>query len=223
MDSRLPELVVLDLAGTTVRDRGEVPAAFAASLAAEGIALPPGGLDAVRGASKREVVRAMMPPGPDGDSRAEALFAAFRRQLAARYRDDTVEAVPGAGKLLRTLRARGVRSAFNTGFDRDTTALLLRALGWDDAAADAVVCGDDVRAGRPAPYLIFHAMERTGVRDVRRVAVVGDTALDLEAGYNAGVGWNVGVLTGAHDRVRLEAAPHTHIVASVADLLALWF
>jgi phosphoglycolate phosphatase len=30
-----------------------------------------------------------------------------------------------------------------------------------------------------------------------------------------------GVLTGAHDRPALEAAPHTHILESISDLPAL--
>ncbi len=87
---------------------------------------------------------------------------------------------------------------------------------------DAVVCGDDVSQGRPAPYLIIHAMEATGTTNVRRVANVGDTALDLKAGYNAGVGWNIGVLSGAHDRQLLERTPHTQLLPSVAALFSLW-
>ncbi len=50
---------------------------------------------------------------------------------------------------------------------------------------------------------------------------VGDTALDLAAGANAGVRWNIGVWTGAHDRATLASAPHTHLCASVADVPAL--
>ena len=76
--------------------------------------------------------------------------------------------------------------------------------------------------GRPAPFMIFHSMEQTRVTDVRRVAVVGDTVLDLEAGLNAGAAYRIGVLTGAHDRATLERAPHTHIVTSVAALPDLW-
>jgi len=54
------------------------------------------------------------------------------------------------------------------------------------------------------------------------VACVGDTTLDLLAGHNAGVRWNIGVLSGAHGRPALEGAPHTHLLPSVADLLGLW-
>lgn len=111
--------------------------------------------------------------------------------------------------------------ALNTGFDRDTTRLLLAALGWDAGSVDAVVCGDEVPQGRPAPYLIFRCMEATGTVSVGRVANVGDTALDLRAGYNAGVHFNFGVLSGAHSRDVLAAEPHTHLLASVADLPTL--
>jgi phosphoglycolate phosphatase-like HAD superfamily hydrolase len=65
-------------------------------------------------------------------------------------------------------------------------------------------------------------MEATGAADVRTVANVGDTLLDLTAGANAGVRWNVGVLTGAHGRRVLERAPHTHLIPSVASLPDLW-
>jgi phosphoglycolate phosphatase-like HAD superfamily hydrolase len=81
-----------------------------------------------------------------------------------------------------------------------------------------VVCGDDVARGRPAPDLIVRAMAATGTADASVVANVGDTTMDLEAGHAAGVRWNVGVTSGAHDRARLERAPHTHLIASVADL-----
>ena len=87
---------------------------------------------------------------------------------------------------------------------------------------DAIVCGDDVAHGRPAPDLIFRAMEAVGVTNVQKVANVGDTILDLQAGHNAGVRWNVGVFTGAHDRKSLESAPHTHLLPSVAEVPRLW-
>jgi phosphonatase-like hydrolase len=121
-----------------------------------------------------------------------------------------------------SLREHGVRIAVNTGFDRETTEMLLDALGWGGGFFDAVVCGDDVAQGRPAPYLIFRAMESAGAGNVHRVANVGDTALDLLAAHNAGVRWNIGVLSGAHERAQLEDAPHTHLLPSVAELPSLW-
>jgi phosphonatase-like hydrolase len=216
------ELVIFDLAGTTVEDRGEVPAAFAGALAEHGIEVTPEQLKGVRGASKREAVLHFIAPGPHQSGRAAAVYASFREHLARRYQTEGVHPVAGAAATFRSLRGRGVRVALNTGFDRETTALLLRALGWGARVVDAVVCGDDVAQGRPAPYLIFRAMEATGAGSVHKVANVGDTTLDLGAGYNAGVRWNVGVLSGAHERAALERAPHTHLLLSVAEVAGLW-
>jgi len=216
------ELVVFDLAGTTVEDRGEVPAAFTAALAGHGIAVTREQIKNVRGASKRQALRHFIPAGPEQARLAEEAYASFRAHLAQRYTAEGVRAIPGAAPAFRWLRERGVRVALNTGFDRGTTRILLGALGWTHGIVDAVVCGDDVPQGRPAPYLIFRAMETTGASSVHKVANVGDTALDLQAGHNAGVRWNIGVLSGAHGRQTLESVPHTHLLPSVAEVTRLW-
>jgi len=217
----MPALVCFDLAGTTVEDRGQVPEALTAALAEQGIAVSPDTLAGVRGASKRQAIERLVPDGPEHDARTAAAFASFQRHLAERYADG-VRPVQGAEDAFRWLRTHRVRVALNTGFDRATTARLVAALAWDRGAVDAVVCGDDVREGRPAPYLIFRAMEATGTHRVDRVANIGDTVLDLEAGSNAGVRWNIGVLSGAHGRDRLEHAPHTQLLPDVGHLRRLF-
>ena len=189
------ELVIFDMAGTTVRDDGQVPEAFTAALAEYGVAVGPEAIRALRGASKREAIRGLLPAGAAQAELTERAYASFRDHLARRFAD-TAQAVPGAGDVFAWLRGRGIRVALNTGFDRDTTRMLLAALGWDAGTVDAIVCGDEVPQGRPAPYLIFRCMEATGTVSVGRVANVGDTALDLQAGHNAGVRFNVGVLIG---------------------------
>ena len=64
-------------------------------------------------------------------------------------------------------------------------------------------------------------MQRLKFVDVARVACVGDTVSDLRAGANAGVGFTIGVLSGAHTPEQLQEAPHTALIASVADLPGL--
>ncbi len=179
------------------------------------------------GASKREAIRLLVAQRfPQGDPQIEAqtglIFTAFQRFLAESFATTGVQPMPGAAETFTWLRRRGIQIAFNTGFDRASTALLLKAAGWEKGTADAVVCGDEVAQGRPAPFMIFHAMEIAGVTAVSQVAVVGDTVLDLLAGANAGVRWNIGMLSGAGARPQLEMAPHTALLPSVADLPVLW-
>jgi phosphoglycolate phosphatase-like HAD superfamily hydrolase len=69
--------------------------------------------------------------------------------------------------------------------------------------------------------MIFHAMEASGVDDVRQVLNVGDTPLDVQAGTRAGVLGVIGVLTGVHKEARLSRESPSHLIPSVADLPSL--
>lgn len=215
-------LVVFDLAGTTVQDDGQVPRAFTSALSAHGIPVSPEQVNRVRGSSKRQAMLRFIPEGPDRAQLAESVYAAFHQSLATAYRTEGVAPVPGARETFGWLRRHGIRVAFNTGFERDITDLLLVTLGWEHDVADAIVSGDEVKHGRPAPDLILRAMEMTDTTSPREVATVGDTVLDLRAGHAAGVRWNIGVLSGAHRREQLEGEPHTHLLPSIADLPGLW-
>jgi phosphonatase-like hydrolase len=211
------ELVIFDMAGTTVRDDNQVPEAFTAALAEHGLAVTPEQIHHLRGASKKQAIAALLPPGGDLAARTDAVYETFRAQLARRF-EGTAREVPGASGVLAQLRERGLKVALNTGFDRDTTRMLMRALGWQEGMVDAIACGDEVAQGRPAPDLIRRCMALASVENAQAVANLGDTILDLRAGHAAGVGLNIGVLSGAHKREMLAAQPHTHLIASVADL-----
>ena len=93
-------------------------------------------------------------------------------------------------------------------------------MGWRskiDLALSPVDCG----RGRPAPDMIFGAIQRLDIAAADAVAVVGDTVSDLEAGTNAGARAVVGVLTGAHDRATLSTAPHTDLIEDLSGLIGV--
>ncbi len=209
------------MAGTTVKDSGEVARAFSAALTDHGIEASAAQINAVRGAAKREAIATLVAPKYGNDAaRVEAVYSGFKSHLQRVF---TREAQPVAGALetFQWLREHDIKLALNTGFDRDITELLLDALQWRNVA-DAVICGDDVPQGRPAPYMIFRAMEATGTLDVRQVLNVGDTVSDLQAARNAGVGVSVGVLSGAHTREQLSREHHSYLVDAIDDLPGLW-
>ena len=178
---------------------------------------------AVRGVSKRDAIRELLATlagerdVPRRIDMAEAIYSSFKGELLASYRGAQVRPVEGVESTFEWLRDRDVSVALTTGFDRELTHLLLARVGWTDTL-DAVVCDDDVEQGRPAPDLIFEAMRRTKIQDAARVVAVGDTTADLHAAARAGVGYSVGVLSGAHTDEMLHRAPHDAIVGSVADL-----
>lgn len=212
-----PRLLVLDIIGTTIQDGGIVPAALRAVMREAGVEVSEEDVRRIRGASKRDAIAALMPGAPDRAARAAAAHAAFNARLTAAGASGDVRVVDGAEATLSALRASGMRIALTTGLERDVAEALVAGTSLH-GILDALICGGDVGAGRPAPFLIFRAMEATGVTSVHDVACVGDTPLDLQAGFNAGVRWNIGVLTGGQSRQHLMACPHTGILDSVAEL-----
>ena len=216
-------LVVLDVGGTIIQDRGDVPESLRKALANHGITASAAEIANWRGASKREIVRhfvqqATLAPNVDRERLIEAAYADFSAQVNEAY--STVPPIAGAEEAFRALRKTGFLLATTTGFDREITTAIFRRLGWQQYFA-ATITSDDVAQGRPAPFMIFHAMEAARVNSVLEVIAVGDTPLDLQAGANAGLRGVVGVLSGASTAERLRAEPQTHILPSVAELPAL--
>jgi phosphoglycolate phosphatase len=221
------DLVALDMAGTTIDDHGSVYIALQKSVEETGATVAEADLQKWMGTDKVAAITALMRLGGQDPSaeRVAAAFERFREILAASYREHPPVALPGVEDALRELQARGILISLTTGFSDDVAVPLLESLGWTvgpgtEHLLDAVVTTSHVPAGRPAPYLIHHAMELTGVTDVRRVLAAGDTVVDLLAAANAGV-IAVGVLTGALARAELAEHPHDHILQSVAALPGL--
>lgn len=213
-------LVVFDMVGTTVRATDQVPAAFQQAFEHVDVTLSEEDIRSIRGRSKREAISNLLIRHlgiGDGQRLATDVYSNFQRILIERYEKYGVEAVNGADETFEWLRTQDVKVALTTGFDRALTELILGMMNWD-ASMDVVVCNEDVPRGRPAPYLIFRAMEWTNCECVRRVAVVGDTTFDLQAAFNAGVRWNIGVLSGAHSKTQLTPWPHSEIISCVKEL-----
>jgi phosphoglycolate phosphatase len=214
-------LAVLDMAGTTVRDDGTVERAFIEAMTNMGFD-PDGAdmklrLDFVRetmGQSKIVVFRALF----DGDeARASEANQRFEDAVDAAVGRGEIEPLPGAEVALNALRGAGVRVCLTTGFSRVTREHLLDVLGWRDVVDLSLSPEDGIR-GRPWPDLVLSALMRLGIDGVQEVAVAGDTVSDLVAGTRAGASIVAGVLTGAHTREQLGAAPHTHLLRGIDEL-----
>ncbi|MFJ9829469.1 phosphonatase-like hydrolase [Streptomyces sp. NPDC101160] len=214
-------LIVLDMAGTTVADGGLVEQAFTA--AAERLGEDPATMiDYVRatmGESKISVFRHLF--GGD-EQRAQQANVAFEEAYGELVAAGRIAPVPGAAEAVAALKEQGRTVALTTGFARVTQDAILDALGWRDLV-DLTLCPADAGGrGRPYPDMVLAAFLRTGaVDDVRQVVVAGDTSYDMLSGVRSGAGIVAGVLTGAHDEPALKEHGATHVLSSVAELPAL--
>lgn len=223
------DLAALDMAGTTIDERGLVYEVLEATVAdTVGAPVPADLLRRWKGTSKREAITGLLTGlGADaGEPATDKVFARFTERLVATYRENPPTPFPGVLDMFETLRATGVKVALQTGYSAEIAGSILAGLDWpvgcgSSSVVDAIVTSDLVPASRPAPYLVFRCLEATAVTDVRRVLVAGDTPNDLAAGTNAGAGFVVGVGTGSFTLDQLAAEPHTHLLASTAELPTL--
>jgi phosphoglycolate phosphatase len=120
--------------------------------------------------------------------------------------------------LFGALRARGMRVAVATTDDRAPTLATLAALGVAPLV-DALACGDDGWPIKPAPDAILALCRELGLPPAQ-AAMVGDTEADLRMGRAAGVGLNVGVLSGV-GAAKLLAPLADVLLPSVAGLQSI--
>jgi phosphonatase-like hydrolase len=217
------DLVVFDMAGTTVHDGDAVNRCFRAVMEAAGVAVDAAAVNGVMGLSKPEAIRRLLvSSGRAGDpAEIDAIHQDFAERMRSYYADDpSVREADGASAAFAALRRAGVKVALNTGFSRAIVDVILARLGWA-ALIDGSVAGDEATRGRPHPDMILSLMRRFGITDPRRVVKVGDTPVDLEEGSGAGCGLVIGVTTGSFTREQLRACPHTHLADSLAEVQAL--
>ncbi len=220
------ELVVFDMAGTTVNDEDSVSRCVQGALGSRGLKVTVADVNRVMGLPKPEALRILISESSSHSSLIDHVDEIFRdfveRSIRFYQTDGSVREVPGAERTFRNLHKSGIKVALNTGFNRAITQTILDRLGWSNSPlVDATVCSDEVPRGRPHPDMIRKLMEQYGIEDPARVAKVGDTPADLLEGRNAGCGMLVGVTEGTHTREQLEPYPHTHLIASVRELPAV--
>ncbi|MGW7560978.1 phosphonatase-like hydrolase [Streptomyces sp. NPDC054757] len=213
-------LVVLDMAGTTVADGGLVERAFAAAARRMGVEPETmlGHVRATMGESKISVFRHLF----GDEEKARQANTAFEEAYGELVGAGHIAPVPGAREAVERMRDEGRTVVLSTGFARPTQDAILDALGWRDLVGLTLCPADAGGRGRPWPDMVLAAFLRTRAVDgMDQVAVVGDTAYDMLSGVRSGARAVAGVLTGAHDRERLERHGATHVIGSVAELPGL--
>ena len=210
-DVRTIQLVVLDWAGTTVDFGCFGPvASFARALERHGVTPTDEQVREPMGAAKIDHLRALLAIPELSEQWLRNHGRSWDESDVERiYRDDYVplqletigqhdRLVPGLLPVVEALRGRGLKLSTTTGYFREAANLVFDSATWQGYARDLDVLPDMVPAGRPAPWMIFHAMETLGVYPPSSVVKVGDTPIDIAEGRNAGV-WSVGVIASSSE------------------------
>lgn len=212
------ELIVFDMAGTTVHDENKVGLTLQAALKEFGFDFSVEQINVVMGYEKPVAISILIEQkNPELINKIHAVFVA---KMIAFYKESTeVKATSNAHETIQYLRSNGIKVAFDTGFSRPIADVIFEKLNWKlGVDFDFSITSDEVEHGRPYPDMIFRAMEHFNISDARLVGKVGDTMSDLQQGENAKCGLVVGVTTGAYSREELEHHHHHYIIDDLSEL-----
>lgn len=207
------DALLFDLDGTLIDSRADIARACNAALVASGReALAPSYVATLVGDGARVLLARATQTLPD-DPLVEELYPTFEREYLANPTEGSFLLDHVATTLVELAH---LPLAVCTNKPRAITLAVLEGLGVLSAFR-AVVCPEDVARHKPAPDMLLEACVRIGIPPSSRVAMVGDSAVDIVAGRAAGL-TTVGVLGpfGKHEALR-EGAPDA-LLSSFAEL-----
>ena len=222
----LIELVVFDMAGTTVKDKNFVGAAFQQAMKSHGYDIAIQDVNPLMGYEKPLAIRMMLETRePNKDKITDELISEIHSHFVngmIQFYSTTQEIgpLPNVEETFATLRDAGVKIALNTGFSRDIADVIIDRLGWSDKI-DCLVASDEVAYCRPYPDMINKIMEELHISSAANVAKVGDTEVDINEGINARCKFVIGITTGAFTADDLLPYKPTHIINDIAEVIRI--
>lgn len=221
-------LAVFDIAGTTVKDRGNVAGSFINAFRKNGYPIPADEVNKVMGWRKSDAIHMLLKQYySNTDSLTDELETQihddFIRNMIGFYeQDNELQPLYYAEEVFAELRHNNIKVALNTGFTRSVADVVLKRLNWiPGEKIDYVIASDEVDEGRPYPFMIQRIMREVGIDDPSRVVKIGDTEVDIMEGRNADCGLVVGVTTGAYSKEELLPYKPDFIIDRLSQLPSL--
>ncbi|WP_121357617.1 HAD hydrolase-like protein [Flavisolibacter nicotianae] len=222
------ELIVFDIAGTTVKDTGAIALAFQTALREFGYHIPLEQINPLMGYKKTEAIKKMLEVYEGDkvritDEFVNTIHQRFLESMVEYYQTTKdLQSLPHAENVFHSLKERNIKVGLNTGFSKEITEVIVERLGWvKKGLVDYVVSSNEVEAGRPHPFMIRNMMQKAGIIEPKKVVKVGDTEVDVNEGKNADCLYSIGVTTGAFKREELEPYEPSFIIDDLSELLRI--
>ena len=222
------QLVVFDMAGTTIQDNSNVADAFMYAMQKHGYPISKDQADRVMGYKKIIAINDLLEfnyPGivTENENIIKEIHETFIETMIDFY-EQAKEILPmeSAGSIFKWLQDNDIKVALNTGFSKLITDTILERVGWNNNhLIDFIISSDEVKNGRPSPDMIQAIMKATGIADAASVVKVGDTEVDIAEGRNAGCGLVIAVTTGSFTRNQLLTYHPDAIIDDLNELPSL--
>lgn len=212
------KMVVFDIAGTSVNEHGIVYTTLKETLEYFNIPYTDEEFNRFHGVNKREVLYYYAEKNNKKEL-YDNIVNFFEERLRFNYKNNNnIEPIRGVYELFHKLVINNVKVCLDTGYDKSLANMIIDITGLRNYIS-GFISSDQVKRGRPSPYMINNLMYQFDINDPKLVIKVGDTVADIKSGKNAGTLHQIGVLSGADDKKKLSDAGATIVIDSVHDLL----
>lgn len=174
------------MAGTVINEGGLVYKTLYNTLKGNNIPVKTTDIDNWHGKHKLEVINDMIDKYLPNDMHKGDIkhycFEEFKVNLDDAYfgQHSTITLIdPELPNFFQRLQLNGVKIALNTGYERNFQKKIINHFNMNEYIDD-FISSDDVKMGRPYPYMIHRIMERNNILSVKHVAKVGDTRNDIK-------------------------------------------
>lgn len=155
-------------------------------------------------------------PGGENNPEFDSTYQYFREYYAAHCKENT-KLYPGIWELLGDLKKRGIKIAIVS--NKMDPAVKILNNDYFSGMMDAALGESEAVSKKPAPDMVFKAMEELGVTKDEAV-YVGDSDVDIKTAENCGLPC-ISVTWGFRDTKFLLEHGATHLVNTPAEILNL--
>jgi phosphonoacetaldehyde hydrolase len=192
--------IIFDWAGTVVDFGSLCPInAFQTAFKAKGITVMPDDIHRFMGIHKREHIQAILAlpeviakwqttHGKKADARdVDSLYEIAEQNMLETVADSATP-VPYLAEVLAVIRKQGFKIGSTTGYTSPLMERLVPAAARRGYSPDFRIASDQVRQGRPWPWMIFKNLEQLKICPPATVVKLGDTIADVEEANNGAYG-----------------------------------
>ncbi|MDX8289193.1 phosphonoacetaldehyde hydrolase [Metabacillus indicus] len=106
--------------------------------------------------------------------------------------------LPGVVQTVQKLREKGLKIGSSTGYTKEMMKIVAPYAKEKGYQPDFLFTPDDVKAGRPYPWMAYMNAMELDIYPMNRLLKAGDTVSDIEEGINAGM-ITVGIILGSNE------------------------
>ena len=219
-------MLVFDMAGTTVNEGGIVYKTLYKTIKEFGIPISEHEIDEWHGANKYEVLTHFLTRHITDSNNNNININNLKKQIHSNFDNNLKLQYSNANNLslinpdmprrFNNIRKKGIKICLNTGFNKEIQSIIINKLNMT-SFIDDFISSEEVTKSRPHPFMIQTLSKKHNI-PLSAIIKFGDSKNDILEGQHSKCMASVGVLSGSDSYETLSKANPDMIIDSVMDI-----